>query len=384
MNKYDSIRGIIIGKLVDKTDDRDYSELSEEVFGKKLASDECRKRMYGAKVIIDAIEEDKLNNISDEDLLTKLEEKEIELKKERVKLTDVRTKLNKLIREEARRENNLEAIKDRIEDLRPLKVSIKENKHGNEAVLNFSDFHLGLEVDNYFNTYNVEEAIKRVEYLISQVISNCKLHNVTKLHFIINGDIINGFKHMTLVANADLSVAESISKSSEIISNMIFELCNEIDNVETYFVTGNHAMMNSNKECLDRDNFEYLVFDYIKLRTKDCKNLTIHKNKYSDDIADIRIGSKLIIATHGHKDNPRTCSEKLTTFLDERPNYILLGHYHHYEEYDQNNINVKVNGSVVSTDDYAFGLRLTSNPYQVLVIHDKYGEEICTYKIKLK
>ena len=188
---------------------------------------------------------------------------------------------------------------------------------------------------------------------------------------------------MSLIANADLSVAESISKASEIISNMVFELCKRINRVDLYFSTGNHAMMNNNKECLERDNFEYLIFDFIKLRTASCENLTIHKNKYSDDIVDVRIGDKLIIATHGHKDKPRTCSEKLATFLDEKPNFILLGHYHHYEEYDQNNINVKVNGSVVSTDDYAFGLRLTSRPYQILVIHDKNGEEICTYKVKL-
>ena len=58
MNKYDSIKKIVYGKLVNKSEDRDYSELSEEVFGKKLASDECRKRLYGAKAIIDIIEEE--------------------------------------------------------------------------------------------------------------------------------------------------------------------------------------------------------------------------------------------------------------------------------------------------------------------------------------
>ena len=58
MNKYDSIKKIVYDKLVNKSEDRDYSELSEEVFGKKLASDECRKRLYGAKAIIDIIEEE--------------------------------------------------------------------------------------------------------------------------------------------------------------------------------------------------------------------------------------------------------------------------------------------------------------------------------------
>lgn len=63
MNKYDSIRDIILGKLVNKTEDRDYAELSEEVFGKKLNSDECRKRMYGAKAIIDTLE----NNVEEDE-----------------------------------------------------------------------------------------------------------------------------------------------------------------------------------------------------------------------------------------------------------------------------------------------------------------------------
>ena len=63
MNKYDSIRDIIMGKLVNKTEDRDYAELSEEGFGKKLNSDECRKRMYGAKAIIDTLE----NNVEEEE-----------------------------------------------------------------------------------------------------------------------------------------------------------------------------------------------------------------------------------------------------------------------------------------------------------------------------
>ena len=105
------------------------------------------------------------------------------------------------------------------------------------------------------------------------------MNNVTKLHLIVNGDVINGFKHMSLIVNADLSVAESITKSSEIISNMIFELCKNINSVDLHFATGNHAMMNSNKECLERDNFEYLVFDFIKLRTSKCGNLTIHENE---------------------------------------------------------------------------------------------------------
>lgn len=367
--------------------DLDYSEWAKIITGKEYSSENGRKMYYGIKAMFDNLEESEIESVGDKYLLTKLEEKEVEIKKERRKLNDVRTKLNRLINASARRENNLEYISSSIEELKeikPFEVDLTEELNDNEAVLNFSDFHLGAMVDNYFNKYDQNIAIERINKLANEVIINCKRNNVTKLHVAINGDLINGFKHLSLIKNADLSVAESITIASELISNMIYLLCKEINRVELYFAIGNHAVMKrANEECLERDNFEFLIFDFIKLRTEGCKNLTIHKNKYSDDIIDIRIGKKLIVAMHGHKDKPKNCSQKLATFLDEKPDYILLGHYHHYEEYDQNNINVKVNGSIMSTDDYAFGLRLNSNPYQILVIHDKNGEEICTYKIKL-
>ena len=43
MREYEKIKSIVYGKLIDKTDDRDYTELSKELFDKELASDECRK-----------------------------------------------------------------------------------------------------------------------------------------------------------------------------------------------------------------------------------------------------------------------------------------------------------------------------------------------------
>ena len=52
------MRDIVIGKLVDRTIDDDYAELSERLFGDGncFNSSEVRKRMYGMKAIIEAIE----------------------------------------------------------------------------------------------------------------------------------------------------------------------------------------------------------------------------------------------------------------------------------------------------------------------------------------
>ena len=56
-NRYDKIKRIVESKLVDRIE-KDYTELSEEAFGKAYSSDVARRMFYGAKKVIDAIEED--------------------------------------------------------------------------------------------------------------------------------------------------------------------------------------------------------------------------------------------------------------------------------------------------------------------------------------
>ena len=52
------MRNIVMGKLVDHTIDDEYEDLSERLFGEGncFNSSEVRKRMYGMRTIIEAIE----------------------------------------------------------------------------------------------------------------------------------------------------------------------------------------------------------------------------------------------------------------------------------------------------------------------------------------
>ena len=64
-NRYDKIKRIVESKLVDRID-KDYTELSEEAFGKAYSSDVARRMFYGAKKVIEAIEEDEERVSEDE------------------------------------------------------------------------------------------------------------------------------------------------------------------------------------------------------------------------------------------------------------------------------------------------------------------------------
>ena len=117
MRDFEKIKSIVYGKLIDITDDRDYSELAKELFGKELASDECRKRMYGMRHLLEAMEEEQINKITDNDIIKEIEDKKLELEKEKIRVQDQRREYKKYLRQDARFEHIYNTIKDEINKL---------------------------------------------------------------------------------------------------------------------------------------------------------------------------------------------------------------------------------------------------------------------------
>ena len=105
--------------------DLDYSEWAELILGEnKYSSDNARKAYYIIKPMLDMLDKDEVED--DNKGLSKLEKKELSLKKEKEKLKDLRRRMNKEIRECARRENTIEMIEEAVKDLideKPLVVN---------------------------------------------------------------------------------------------------------------------------------------------------------------------------------------------------------------------------------------------------------------------
>jgi hypothetical protein len=145
--------------------DLDYSEWAELILGEnKYSSDNARKAYYIIKPMLDMLDKDEIED--DNKGLSKLEKKELSLKKEKEKLKDLRRRMNKEIRECARRENTIEMIEEAIKGLADVKPLVADKTteilEGNEAILNFSDFHLGIAISKvYCNEYNEDIARQR-------------------------------------------------------------------------------------------------------------------------------------------------------------------------------------------------------------------------------
>ena len=112
-SKLEHHKRLVRGKLVDKTlSDIDYTELSKYVYGKELSSDFARREMYGSRYTLDLMDEELIDGIDSAQVLNDIDQKLIELKKERQKFFDQRREFNKLVSVAGRQEHLYDTLSE--------------------------------------------------------------------------------------------------------------------------------------------------------------------------------------------------------------------------------------------------------------------------------
>ena len=318
------MRDIVIGKLVNHTINDDYEDLSERLFGEGNCynSSEVRKRMYGMKAIIDAIERDGESSILNEDILSVIDEKKVELQKERQKFFDQRREFNKAVAADARSEhlyaslieaaNNLEQNIGKIYDDNVHLCSINSK---NEAVLVFSDWHYGMKTQNVFNSYNTEICKQRVRDVVQCAIEKIQLHRCSKLHIVVLGDLWHGAIHVgTRVASEEL-VCDQIMQVSEILAQSIERLSLYVEETTVYVTYGNHARTIQNKnDSIHRDNIERIVPWWLSQRLQGYDNISVTEDTGNEFLFVNACGHELC-ASHGDLDSVKSSPRLLTCLL---------------------------------------------------------------------
>lgn len=394
LKKYDNeteleyIKRLVYGKLVDKTIDADFIELSPLIFDYQFSSSECRKRMYGMKFLFEKIDKNKLNNIDDNEVLIDIEEKIKELAKEKIRFQDQKREYRNYLRADARFEHLKETMKNEIIKLNEIKpfsiANILTNSNNIHGVLILSDWHIGLKEKNYWNEVDIEIMKKRVEELQNKVIHICERHKINTLHIELLGDCINGLIHVTTRISNEEDTIQQTMICSEILSNMLVNLAKKIPNIKFYSCTGNHGRCVANaKESLDTENFEKLIPWYLQTRLKNINNVEFVENKFDDNIIVYQFLNETIFAVHGHEDKINKSVDELSKMFKLFPSELHMGHFHSYYEKEDHDISVVVNGTLSGVDKFAKHIRKTSKPEQTMLIYNENGRE-CTYKIKVK
>ena len=88
-----------------------------------------------------------------------------------------------------------------------------------------------------------------------------------------------------------------------------------------------------------------------------------------------RIKNLNVISAHGDQVILNKCVEQLEMATGIKPDLVILGHYHKPMMMSFYNTEVYVNGSLVSTDDYAYKKKLYNPPSQLFLVVNDCGVE---------
>lgn len=367
--------------------DLDYVELFRMAFGVELAPDECRKRYYGIKMIIDELDKIKYNTISEEKVRNELDIQLQELKKERMKISDERAALNRKLREQSRVESVYELIEkiakeNKSEDI----LELPELPHNDSVVglLTLSDIHYGLEINEFNNSYNPEICRNRMGQLSAKVIENLKLHDITDLFIFGLGDYVEGLIHNIIRIESRESVIEQVMDMCEILTEFL-KLLSKYANIYYYDVTDNHGRLFENKDNnLDKDNFSLLIKWYLKNKFEDSEVIHIMDNEINESIGAVNIFGRNYCFVHGHNDKIGDIVQNLSLMTNKHYDAIFLAHSHHFEANEIHGTYVYMNGTMVGADNYSNRIRKTSNPSQNFFVVSKEDGIKCQYLIRLK
>lgn len=313
----------------------------------------------------------------------------LELNKSKIKFQEQRKEYNKYLRSDAKFDEMIVEMKKSIDKLSltsPMysaSSNYESEKYysGTSACLLLSDWHYGIDTKNYWNIYNPDIAIQRADKIYEKTSWYCKIHNVNELNIEILGDMISGILHLGLRAENKEDIIDQIVNVSEILSNLVDRLAEDIDLVKVHYCTGNHGRVSPNKkESIEKENFERLINIYMQLRIKKT-NVIFIDSDLDSTITHCEIDNAHILGTHGHLDSLKDISSNFSKMFKFPIKEIHTGHLHHYFENDEYDISLLMNGSFSGVDTFAKNIRKTGSPSQTLRI---YGEDICTYKLELK
>lgn len=305
-----------------------------------------------------------------------------DLYKEKTNIRDTFNAYRRTLRDEARIEdlkNSLIEAAKQFAELPDCLFDVSATESANiefnakkEAVLLLSDLHIGVDCDNFYNKYNTVIAKERLSKLLKETIEKCHRNDVEILHVLNLGDMINGLIHTNARLEQQLDVAEQIIVASELLANFMNEVQKAAPVVTYRSVYDNHSRAIANKnEHIEKEQFSKLIDWYVKERLSNTA-IRFIDNEIDGGIGSLKLkNGKKIIFAHGHQDGINSGWQNFIGLTKEWVDYIILAHYHNAKEKTYNGSVVFVNGSIVGTEQYAFGKRLFSNPSQKLIIFEE-------------
>lgn len=328
-------------------------------------------------------------NFLDEKVID-IEEKMRELEKAKIKIRDERLDYQKSIREDARRESFVELIE------RAMSVNVEAFNYKPSPVIDsdedmvvcLSDLHAGIEVQNWWNTYNTGILKLRLHKYLNEVHEIQNLHQCKVCNVVLGGDQVSGLIHNNLRLQNNENVVEQLKIAVTYIGEFIYELQNWFEEINVYSVSGNHSRLSANKDDhLKGEELDDIIPFCLKLQF--VNNDKVHicdsvAQKIDSTLAAfVTRGGKRFYVVHGDKDTPSNVVKNLTLMSGTKPDGIIMGHRHHNAYDTEHNVKIIQCGCVVGTDDYCVDKRISGEPEQCVFITSENRTVKCLYDVGL-
>lgn len=378
---------LVYGKLIDKTlSDIDYSELSELAYGQTYSSDVARRMFYGSQRTLQLMEDEQVSNLGDSNLLSKLDTKMIELRKERQKFYDQRNAFNKIVRERSRQEELNEILIDAVKhgDLPRLNYEPAYIEPStNDLLVSLNDIHYGIDINNAWNTYNPDVCRDMMRKYLDRILLIAQTHHSENCIVYNCGDSISGKIHLTIQITNKENVVEQIKGVSELIAEFLAGLSSHFNSVKYMSVSGNHSRLDTKENSPYDERMDDLIEWYLDARLQDFENIQIDTQSRVDAtmfITDIR--GNTYLGVHGDFDGNATKIAALQA-MAQRPLYaVLCGHKHHNMCDEIQGVKMVMAGSFLGIDDFCIQKRIYGKPEQMVCVCDNTGI-VCYYDIEL-
>ena len=257
-----------------------------------------------------------------------------------------------------------------------------------DMIVCLSDLHVGIEVSNWWNVYNVDVLKNRLHKYLDEIRSVQQLHRCKMCYLVLGGDAISGIIHQNLRLQNNENVIEQLKIVITYIGEFVYTLQDWFDGINVYSVSGNHSRISPNKdEHIKGEELEEMIPFCLKLQFSN--NDKVEIGDYMDCKIDSTIaafktrGEKLFYIVHGDHDTPVNVVKNLTLMSGVKPDGIIMGHRHNNSLSTEHGVKVVQCGCVVGMDDYSVDKRISGEPEQCVVITSKNRAVKCLYDIGL-
>ena len=361
-----------IAELINKEFRSDDEALTESAYRKKYAA---------AKQFYDEVfnhEEFKSDDT---------QEKLREIERAKVALRDERISYNAQNRIEARVEQKLNYLEDKLSSIGRIEFTSNDAPQinsDNDLLVILSDTHFGQTFSSAWGEYNSDIAKHRLDEYLSEIRKIQLRHGSANVFVSIQGDLLSGSIHKSIAITNRENVVEQVKLTVEYISSFLLKLSEWFNEVYVTNVSGNHTRLDRKEDALHDERLDDLCGWMLKNLLAHIPNITIADDNIDIGLATMNIRGKEYLNCHGDYDAfSKSGISNLCMMIGHIPYAITFGHLHSCTVDDIQGVKAIRGGSLAGCgDQYTIEKRLRGKPSQMVCVCNENGVE-CFYSIEL-